>query len=136
MKLETWAMRDFIFQLNSYLPVLSKWPKLNEVIADTRRHIPLRSTASWGPGIFIGWEDKSECWYYHHAICLPQKSISAGTLYGFHGSSKESRHPDDLVPVFNIGNIPETNKFVNIIKSHGMSTTTHMRIMEKAKLKA
>lgn len=136
MKLETWAMRDFIFELNSCLPVSSKWPNLAEVIADTRQYIPLRSTAISGPGIIIGWEDDYELWYYHHSICLPEESISTGTLYGFHGSSKESQHPRNLVPVFNIGSIPETNKFVNILKAHGISADAGVRVMEKAKLRA
>lgn len=133
MKLEYWNNKFFTLELNSkHMSDIHKWPLLDSVLDATDRAIPLTSESKTGRSIYVGWASigpigKGDVWFYHHALCVPRMEERNRRSFGFTtiqrkdqwhpiASSKEKR----IVPVFNIGALPETETFVKILKDHGI----------------
>ena len=137
MKLDTWKMKSFAKELNSRLPDDLKWPRLELILEETEESIPLKSSANSGSGIHVGWMESDYSWYYHHSICLPSISSGSGqVIYGFHGHHSASKPlPARLYPIFNVGDLPESQLFVKILNKHGICASLADGSMSKIRFK-
>lgn len=131
MKLDEWAMRFHILEINKILPPECKWPRLDELLEATGS-IPTISNKSYASGIFIGWGAAGE-WRYHHTICIPSKHTS-GARYGYHwnASYETIASLKDLRPVFNVGSLPETQDFIRALHSIGVAAHEHSPVLSPA----
>jgi hypothetical protein len=122
MKLDEWAAGWDILRINSLLPLGCRWPKLEELHA-ALGVFPRMSADSSGFGIYIGWRTTDWKWAYHHGVCLQNGSVH--NRYGFHGYYDFDNIADaQLLPTYNVGDIPESKKFLKIMAALGFKTAT------------
>jgi hypothetical protein len=133
MKLEFWDSKFNILRLNNRLPAKSKWPALEAIIDDCDANIDLRSTldSTYNSGIFIGWAYKSTNiltrWYYHHAICLSYRTTQ---LFGYTSNESSIAKEKRIFPVYNLGNLPESEAFVKILQKHNIKASIYDHTMK------
>jgi hypothetical protein len=119
VKLDDWALQYKILEINAALPPKSTWPLLPELLAAVET-FPRLSVSRDGTGIFLGWRDSSMQWVYHHGVCVPHPELPHN-MYDFHGSWDESAIKKRRVfPAMNIGTLPESERFLQILKGLGI----------------
>lgn len=118
MKLDDWAAGWDILRINNLLlRPECRWPKLQELHAALET-MPRMSSNSVGCGIYIGWRIGDWRWAYHHGVCLPNGIIQG--RHGFHSYYDFDNIADaQIIPTYNVGDIPESKKFLKIMASLG-----------------
>jgi len=134
MKLDDWAMQFHILEINKILRPEYRWPRLDDLLA-ALESLPRLSIDKYGSGIFIGWGGLSSEWRYHHTICIPSRHIN-GCRYGYHGEAtyENIASMNDIQPVFNVGDIPETPAFIDALASIGIEATDGSPALSPARL--
>ena len=120
MKLNDWAMQFHILEINKLLPPDSRWPHLEQLMT-ALESVPRTSSKKYGSGIFIGWGDAEGNWAYHHTICIPASDLD-GQRYGYHWRANRDTIATmpGICPVFNVGDLPETQNFIKALASIGI----------------
>lgn len=115
-----------------------KWPELDSVLDAADRNISMTSKSAVGRSIYIGWAyigsaGKPDMWFYHHALCAPKIEGISGRRFGFTVHRSEvpwlsivSSKERVISPVFNVGELPESEVFVKILRDHGILAHTDM----------
>jgi hypothetical protein len=147
MKLDYWNNKFFTTELNSkHMSDAHKWPQLDSVLEAADRNIPLTSRSAVGKSIYIGWahigpDGKPDMWFYHHMLCAPRIEGTGGRRFGFTLNRSEvpwlsivSSKKKVLSPVFNVGELPESEVFVKILRDHGILARVGMPALSVAEL--
>ena len=134
MKLDEWAMQFHILEIDKALSPDSRWPGLEQLMA-ALDSFPRTSTQKYGSGIFIGWGDAEGNWAYHHTVCIPA-SHSDGQRYGYHwrASRDTIATMPGIYPVFNVGDLPETQDFIKALSSIGITADENSPALSLAKI--
>lgn len=122
MKLDDWAAGWDILRINNLLRPECRWPKLQELHAALET-MPRISSDGRAFGIYIGWRTTDWKWAYHHGVCLP--SGPGENRHGFHGYYDFDNIADaQLIPTYNVGDVPESKNFLKIMASLGFKPAT------------
>jgi len=134
MKLDKWAMQFHILEINKVLPPNTRWPRLEQLLAALEL-LPRTSAQRYGAGIFIGWAGLDGNWAYHHTICIPG-SHSDGQWYAYHAYADRNTIATmpGIYPVFNVGDLPETQDFIKALASIGISADENSPVLSPAKI--
>lgn len=122
MKLDEWAAGWDILRINNLLRPECRWPKLQELHAALET-MPRMSAERRGFGTYIGWRTTDWTWAYHHGVCLQNGPVE--NRHGFHGGYDFDNVADaQLIPTYNVGDLPESKKFLKIMASLGFKPAT------------
>lgn len=132
MKLDDWAMQFHILEINKILSPDIKWPHLEQLLA-ALESVRRASSNKYGSGIFIGWGDLEGSWVYHHTICTPSRH-SEGARYGYHWRYNRDNiaTAPGIHPVFNVGDLPETQDFIRALASIGITADENSPPLSRA----
>jgi len=135
MKLQDWADQYKILEINARMPPESAWPRLEQLLAAIET-FPRISTAYAGYGIYIGWRTLDRLWAYHHSVCLPgSQSNGHGDRYGFNNAHDESNISSRrVVPTLTTGDLPESPRFVRLLRRVGFMPVKAGEIMATPRL--
>jgi len=119
MKLEEWFAQGDILKVNAAIAhPEDRWPNLEAVMA-ALENFPRISVSKNGISIFMGWRTHHHTWAYHHGVCITDNG-NTGSRYGFHDCCMSDIPRMRLVPVYNVGDIPESAAFVAALASAGI----------------
>jgi hypothetical protein len=134
MKIKDWFAREDIFKVNAAIShTEDRWPNLDRVMA-ALESFPRTSVSKSGASIFMGWRSLSHEWIYHHGVCITDSRNGKGR-YGFHDCSIEDIPRLRLVPVYNVGDIPESAAFLDVLESAGIKRVDIGCVMVNPKIK-